>query len=99
ERVKGLSGIDQMPFQGMLFVFDASAKWAFWMKDMKLDVDIIWISENLRVVDIKEEIKPETFPQIFEPREEAKYVLEIPAGFSKLHALKTGSGVKILSSL
>lgn len=99
ERVKGLSGMDRIPFQGMLFIFDSPAQEGFWMKDMRFAIDIIWIGENFKVVDMKEGVKPETFPEIFEPREEAGYVLEVPAGFSKLHSLKIGSEVKILSNL
>src|SRR3989344_5794286 len=42
EREKGLSG--HMPLgasEGMLFIFDWSNTWGFWMKDMQFAIDII----------------------------------------------------------
>ena len=39
--------------EGMLFVFDHSDKYSFWMKDMNFPIDIIWIGEDLQIVFIK----------------------------------------------
>ena len=80
-REKGLSdrkGLDDG--RGMLFIFDSPAQYGFWMKDMNFAIDIVWIDENYRVVDIKENISPDTFPQVFYPARETKYVLELPTG-------------------
>ncbi len=64
---------------------------------MQFSIDIIWISEDLKVVDIKEEATPESYPESFAPKEGAKYVLEVGAGFSKLNNLKIGDSVKFLT--
>src|SRR5438105_2667421 len=48
DKEKGLSGRDNMETnQGMLFDFSSNPSApSFWMKDMKFDLDLIWISNN-----------------------------------------------------
>ena len=42
----GLSGrISLEEGRGMLFVFDTPGRYGFWMKDMNLSIDIIYISD------------------------------------------------------
>ena len=44
-RQKGLGGRDALCSNcGMLFVFSQSGNHSFWMKDMRFNLDIIWIS-------------------------------------------------------
>lgn len=81
EREKGLSGVSELaPNQAMLFDFGREGLWGIWMKDMMVDIDILWISSGYRVVHIVKNVSPETYPQIFKPDKPARYVLEIPAG-------------------
>lgn len=93
---KGLSGRDSLEIsKGMLFVFDKSANYTFWMKDMKFPIDIIWIDENKKVVHIAENASPEPDKKDAEltkytSSSVAKYILEINAGLSKLHNLQVG---------
>src|SRR3989344_8724609 len=43
-RAKGLSGRDELCLRcGMLFVFEQPGQYAFWMKDMRLPLDIVWL--------------------------------------------------------
>lgn len=84
ERVRGLSGRTHLAEQeGLFFVFSHNSKHGIWMKDMLFAIDIIWLDQEFRVVDIVERATPESFPQVFEPREDARYVLEVPSGFTK----------------
>ncbi len=47
KRTQGLSDRKQLSDdQGMLFVFEQPGMHSFWMKDMKFDIDIIWIKKN-----------------------------------------------------
>lgn len=81
-RAKGLGGRSCIPADtGMLFVFDRPGTYAFWMKDMKFPIDMIWISSSHKAVAIKEDVKPSTYPDSFNnPNDKpAQYVLELQA--------------------
>src|SRR3989344_341508 len=83
EQVKGLSGRESLnEKEGMLFIFDRPGKHYFWMKDMNFPIDMIWIDEDLEIIYIKKDAKPDDFLQTFGPDEDTKYVLEVVAGFS-----------------
>lgn len=87
-RVQGLSGRSSLSeSSAMLFVFDIeSDRYCFWMKDMKFDIDILWLDSKKRIVDAKYAASPSSYPEEFCPKSAARYVLELPAG----QALKNG---------
>ena len=90
-QTQGLSGRKSLgENEGMLFVFDHAGVYPFWMKDMNFAIDIIWLDENYRVVYIKKNAEPSSYPETFSPEMEAKYVLEVVAGFSDKNNLKVG---------
>lgn len=96
DRKKGLSNQDSLPLsEGMLFVFENKGIYSFWMKDMKFAIDIIWLDEGKRIVDLTVNVPPEPGRDedeltMYRPRFEALYVLEINAGLSQLHNLEIG---------
>jgi uncharacterized membrane protein (UPF0127 family) len=97
QREKGLSGKLNLPENnGILFVFERPGLYSFWMKDMNFAIDIIWLDENMLVVDIKERAKPSSYPERFISDEPARYVLEANAGFVSSAGIKIGSSAKIL---
>ena len=58
-RQKGLSGKEELKEnEGMLFVFGSSQPRRFWMKDMLIPIDIIWINEG-EVVGFEKNVQPE----------------------------------------
>ena len=75
---------------GMLFVFPAPERHGIWMKNMRFPIDIFWIDELGKIVDIEENILPDTFPTVFLPKETDRYVLETNAGFAKKEKIKRG---------
>ncbi len=95
-RKKGLSKRDSIPFkQGMLFVFENPGQYGIWMKDMRFAIDILWLDENKKVVDLIAEVVPEQGKKdseltIYKPSHNAKYVLEINAGLVKLNNIQVG---------
>lgn len=96
ERKQGLSGVEGLREQaGKLFIFDRPDTYGIWMKDMLFPIDIIWISEDLRVVDIHENVSPDTYPTIFSPREPARFVLEANAFFVDSFAINVGDRVTL----
>ena len=94
EQALGLSGRDELKEdEGMLFVFSQPGNYPFWMKDMNFEIDIIWISEDKRVIYIKKDARPESYPEIYGPENSVKYVLEVVSGFSDKNDLQVGDGV------
>jgi uncharacterized membrane protein (UPF0127 family) len=89
EREQGLSGRPGLaPNEGMLFIFDTPGRPAFWMKDMLFPLDIIWFSSDWHIVDITQNLPPESYPNTVSPIADTTYVLEVPAGFAAAHHLK-----------
>ncbi len=83
QKQQGLSGRQSLPNDGgLLFVFDEPGQQQIWMKDMNFPIDIIWIAEDYRVIDITKNLTPDTFPERFTSSEPAQYVLEVNAGYS-----------------
>ena len=81
-RTKGLSGRESLrENKGMLFIFEEPGLYGFWMKDMNFSIDILWINDGKEIVEIAENVAPDTFPEIFYPKELVQYVLETQAGF------------------
>lgn len=57
EMERGLSGRDALADnQAMLFVYDADQQVSFWMKDMKFDIDLLWIQGD-KVVGFEKNMK------------------------------------------
>lgn len=98
KRALGLSGRSALsPNQGMLFIFENSGHHAFWMKDMRIPLDFIWISQN-SIVEISANIPPPKAgesPRVLTPGQEINWVLEVPAGFTASHNLKIGDIVSL----
>ncbi len=89
---RGLSGRESLEEnEGMLFVFSQPiARNFFWMKEMNFPLDMIWFGADKKVVYIKKNATPESYPESFGPNEETKYVLEVISGFSDKYNLKEG---------
>jgi len=95
ELIQGLSGRPRLGSgEGMLFIFENPGKYPFWMKAMNFSVDMIWINESMKVVYIAKDVSPDSFPKMYGPKEDAKYVLEVLAGFSEKNNLKEGDTVE-----
>lgn len=78
---------------GMLFDFKTEAKHGIWMKDMKFSLDIVWLDAGQRIVHIKENALPASYPEVFSPTNDTRYVIELPAGVFSEHNLKIGDEV------
>lgn len=99
EKQIGLSNRKNLPQDyGMLFPFEKDGYHAFWMKNMKFPIDIIYIRDN-KVIEVLEKVQPpsspDVNPQILRPKELANTVLEINAGLAKKHNIKKGDTVTI----
>ncbi|MGE5197779.1 MAG: DUF192 domain-containing protein [Deltaproteobacteria bacterium] len=82
-RQKGLMFREKIdPDEAMLFVFQTEGRYGFWMRNVKFPLDIIWISRDKTVTEIKTDVLPCEYDcDVLIPAKEAKYVLEVAAGF------------------
>jgi len=95
ERAKGLGGITSLAEdEGMLFVFDKKDTTpSFWMKDMLIPLDIIWINDS-KVVRIDKNIPNSDQTKLYNPGTPIDYVIEVNAGFSDKKGLKVGDSAE-----
>ena len=93
-RERGLGGVVSLnDNEGMLFIFDQPNIPNFWMKDMNIPLDMVWIDENKTVVGVADNISTSTYPETFSPTRPILYVLEINSGAAK--KLNIISGTKL----
>ncbi len=92
KRARGLSGRKSLAAdKGMLFIFPQADYHSFWMKEMRFPIDIIWLDTNWKVVDIRGNLQPESFPASYAPSQPALYVLELPAGTAAKRGVEIGT--------
>ena len=100
-RVRGYMFREKIgPREGMLFVFDETEFFPIWMKNCKVSLDIIWLDDNYRVVEIKHDFQPcpekGPCPSAF-PMRKARYVLEVAGGVAHKESLKFGDQIVLLT--
>ena len=81
---------------GMLFVFTEEQQPTFWMKNVLIPLDIIWLDADQRVVAFNENMSPcadNNCPAI-SPPEKILYVLEVNAGSAEKYGIKVGEEVE-----
>jgi uncharacterized membrane protein (UPF0127 family) len=79
--IRGLSGRQSMPRErGMVLVFPEPVVQCIWMKDMRFNIDAIWLDSDKRIVHIERDLRPDSFPHLFCSQTSAKYVVEVNAG-------------------
>jgi uncharacterized membrane protein (UPF0127 family) len=92
-RMKGLMEREKLDAdKGMLFIFEDERVPAFWMKNMKIPLDIVFMDKNYKVVDYFENVPACTADPCphYLPGTDSKYVAELSAGTAKKIGLKRG---------
>ena len=97
KKIKGLMFRESLAEEnGMLFLFDDDGYHAIWMMNMSFPIDIVWINSDYKIVDIVKDAQPcKIFCPSYKPKEKARYVIEVNAGFTDKHSIKIGDKVKI----
>uniref|UniRef100_A0A6C0JY77 DUF192 domain-containing protein n=1 Tax=viral metagenome TaxID=1070528 RepID=A0A6C0JY77_9ZZZZ len=98
-RQKGLSGNPGLPSgTGLLFIFDTLSYQTMWMPDMKFPLDIVWLDENMTIVNITYNTPPcvsrddcISYPSIYL----VKYAIEMTAGEANKYGFRVGSSVTV----
>jgi uncharacterized membrane protein (UPF0127 family) len=87
------------PEEGMLFWFERADRHGFWMKNCRVSLDILWMDESFRIVDVAHEQQPCPMqgpcPTV-QPMRAARYVLEVAGGTARREGLGPGDRVAIL---
>lgn len=87
------------PNDGMLFYFDDVDYHSIWMKNCKVALDIVWLDDDFRIVDVAYDRQPcpptGACPSAL-PSEPARYVLEVAAGSAERAAFERGAKLVVL---
>ncbi|MEX2033061.1 MAG: DUF192 domain-containing protein [Candidatus Colwellbacteria bacterium] len=99
-RSRGLSGrINLETNGGMIFLFRGAGYQSFWMKGMRIPIDIIWIKGN-RIVGFEKNVQPEpgvktaNLKRYVSP-EAVEKVLEVSAGTAERLGIQVGDEVSV----
>ncbi len=106
DRQNGLSRVSSLKSdEGMLFVFESKDIMPiFWMKDMLIPLDFIWINDD-KVVDVNQNVPapspntPDSQLVRYAPKVPVDYVLEVNAGTVAREKLKVGDSVNLSKAL
>ncbi len=96
----GMMYRDSLPKdRGMLFVYQGPMKEAYWMHNCKIALDIIWLDQAGKVVEVVPDAPPcektaKDCPS-YGGHEVAHYVLELGAGQAKAHGVATGKTLRL----
>ncbi len=83
--------------EGMLFVYDRESQPRFWMKNMLMPLDFIWLDGKQRVVGVSENIPAcgQADCPTLSISSSAQYVLEVAAGTVKKFGIQMGDQATI----
>lgn len=86
--------------EGMLFIFESAERHGIWMRNCLVPLDIIWLDDHFRVVDIARDSQPclagQDCPSM-QPLKPASYVIEVAGGTAAEQDLRLGALIEILS--
>lgn len=100
---KGLGGRDTIGSEGMLFVFEEPRVATFWMKDMRFNIDLVWITDERVVGVVRDMVAPgkgmvdSVSPRYTSP-EPVDMVLEIPTNAAFELGIEPGMPARLRES-
>ena len=95
ERQQGLMNRTEVPDgTGMLFVFPQSRIRSFWMQNTYVDLDIAYIDDSLRIIDIQQMKAETTDPH--ESSAPAMFALEVRMGWFAEHGIEVGTVAEVV---
>nr|WP_275672376.1 DUF192 domain-containing protein [Thermomonas alba] len=95
QRARGLMFRDAMaPDHGMLFIHEAQEPQAYWMKNTKIPLDILYFDNDRKLVAQQRNVPPCTLGDAcpaYPSKAPARYVLELNAGQADQLKLQNGA--------
>ena len=98
QKIKGLMYREKLSSdKGMIFIFSIPWIRSFWMKYVKIPLDIIFINRKKEIIKIYEaEIEKGIFYKIYNSKGFCKYVIEVNKGFCKKYNIKEKDKINFL---
>jgi uncharacterized membrane protein (UPF0127 family) len=94
QRAKGLMFRQQMnDMRGMYFIYDKPRAVRMWMKNTFISLDILFIDEEGKILNIARDTTPQS-EKVIPSSGAAKYVLELNAGLTNYFNIKAGDYLK-----
>ena len=98
ERARGLMFRDVLPIdRGMLFIHEREEPQAYWMKNTRIALDILYFDDARRLVSQQRDVPPCTLGDRCPPYPSsgpARYVLELNAGQAEALGLEDGAELR-----
>jgi uncharacterized protein len=84
------------PDRGMLFIHGSPNRYPYWMYQVKIPLDIVWLDQNRRVAEISANTPPCASKSAsdcpnYGGHEVALYILELGGGQAAKHGVQVGS--------
>ena len=99
ERQLGLMFREKMNWdQAMLFLFEEEDRHSFWMKNMVIPLDILWLDRNKKIIHMETHVPPckkYPCPSYVSPLP-SLYVLELKAGSVERYKLKLSDKIEFV---
>ena len=98
DRQTGLAAFNNIASdEGMIFRGLDPGVQSFWMKDMKFDIDILWIDSANKIIHIVYAVPRDSYPKTYQnpPSTESSYVIELNAGTCDKYGIAPGMLVSI----
>ncbi len=99
ERARGLMFRDELPQgHGMVFIHDREEPLAYWMKNTRISLDILYFDDGRRLVSQRRDVPPCSAGDRCPPypsEAPARYVLELNAGEAARMALANGAELRL----
>lgn len=99
ELLRGLMFRDSLaPDRGMLFIHNKMGRYSYWMFQLKIPLDIIWMDKNKTVVEVLVNVPPCPSTKSSEcPQHggtvDSQFVLELAFGRAAAYGVKVGSKI------
>ena len=97
-RTRGLMFRDSLAEdRGMLFIFDRAEPLAFWMRNTRIPLDILYFDSDLKLVSVARGVPPCTTQQCpsYPSAAPARYTLELNAGMAKRLGAEPGDELRV----
>jgi uncharacterized membrane protein (UPF0127 family) len=94
EREKGLMFVNQMPTnEGMIFIYEDEVRRLMWMKNTYIALDMLFVSSDLKIVNMKENAVPLS-EELISSIVPVKYTIELNAGQIAEKGIKIGDAIE-----